>query len=120
MKIALIDDNTFNLELLKGMLSIIHNSFKVCSYDNSHKFLESDRESYHLILTDITMPCMSGYELFNLLRNTHHITAPIIAVTALAVDGDKDKILMHGFDNYLAKPFKLDMLKEMVEHYSKA
>lgn len=61
-----------------------------------------------LILLDIRMPTMDGWTMFRKIRENPSLTAiPVIAVTAFAMDGDRDRILETGFNGYISKPFNL-------------
>ena len=63
------------------------------------------------------MPMMDGFELHDILRKEHNFKKPIIAVTALAVSGDKERMLMHGFDDYISKPIDMNNLEDTVKKY---
>lgn len=71
-----------------------------------------------LILSDIHLPQLDGYSILQQIRadaNLRHI--PVVAVTALATAGDREKILAAGFDDYLSKPFLVEALVQMVERF---
>ena len=71
-----------------------------------------------LILMDIQMPGMSGIEVIQVLRQSPDTaTTPIIAVTALAMPGDRDRCLLAGANNYVSKPLHMRGLLEMMLHY---
>ena len=117
MKILYVDDNEVNRILLEDMIGILFENISVDSYTSAKEVLDLDVLDYNLILSDIDMPEIDGYELYNLLRNDCNYTKPIIAFTALAVDGDKEKMLMHGFNDYISKPIDIDELKSIIEKY---
>ena len=116
MKILLVDDNQLNREVLSGMINILFSEVKVEAYERATEALALDLDSYDLILSDISMPELDGFMFYDALKEKGY-SSPIIAVTALTVDGDKDKILMHGFDDYISKPIDMDMLKVTLEKY---
>jgi CheY-like chemotaxis protein len=111
MKVLIVEDNEFNQIVLQDMLLIIFPSLDISVHDSAVDSLKiGNHDSYDLILSDIDMPGMSGFEFYTTLRNDLNITIPIVAITALAVSGDKEKILMHGFDAYISKPINFDEL----------
>jgi CheY-like chemotaxis protein len=72
-----------------------------------------------LILMDIQMPGMSGIDAIQALRRrSATATTPIIAVTALAMPGDRDRCLQAGADAYMSKPLQMRRLFEMIQEYS--
>jgi CheY-like chemotaxis protein len=82
----------------------------------------AENQDVDLILLDINLPDIDGYEVAQRLRNSNKIklsSIPIIAVTANAMKGDAIKILGAGFDHYIAKPINMMELLEKVETYSK-
>lgn len=86
--------------------------------DHGKDALEKFNESIHydLILMDIQMPIMSGLDAVDIIRESKKgKTIPIVAITALALKEDRDRILEHDFDFYITKPIELDKLTEIVE-----
>jgi CheY-like chemotaxis protein len=75
---------------------------------------------YDLILMDCQMPTMDGYEATQEIRRCQgqrgHI--PIIAVTANSMEGDKERCLQAGMDDYIAKPIKAELLREIVHRWA--
>jgi len=120
MKILIIDDNEVNLMVLEGMLNILFPSYSVDMKESAVEALEiMDLDSYAVILSDIDMPVMDGIEFFTQAREQKQFMKPIIAITALAVSGDKDRILMHGFDAYISKPIDMNDLETTLGKYLK-
>jgi CheY-like chemotaxis protein/HPt (histidine-containing phosphotransfer) domain-containing protein len=77
-----------------------------------------ERESFDLVLMDVQMPHMDGYEATAAIRQSEKVTGkhiPIVAMTAHAMKGDRERCLASGMDNYLAKPIHAHALYEMVE-----
>ena len=118
MKILFVDDNELNRIVMQDMLEILFEDLEVDLYESAQEVLEQDVHTYDLILSDIDMPKISGFELYDRLRNDLNYSRPIIAVTALAVSGDKEKMLMHGFNDYISKPVDINELEEMMLKYS--
>ncbi|MCL2742539.1 MAG: ATP-binding protein [Planctomycetaceae bacterium] len=73
---------------------------------------------YDIVLMDMQMPVMDGYEAVSLLRSQGY-TKPIIAITAHVLTGDKEKTIAAGCDNYIAKPVEKQILVNMVKKYVK-
>ena len=117
LKILFVDDNELNRMVMEDMLEIVFSDASVEVYESAKDVLEQDIASYDIILSDIDMPVMDGFMLHDALRNEHNYTKPIIAVTALAVSGDKERMLMHGFDDYISKPIDMSNLEETVSKY---
>ena len=72
---------------------------------------------YDLIFMDIMMPGMSGDETLAKLKEIPNFKTPVIALTADAVAGAREKYLNLGFNDYIAKPFKTDQIKEALDKY---
>jgi len=117
MKILFVDDNELNRMVMEDMLEILFEELEVEVYESADEVLALDIQSYDFILSDIDMPRISGLELYTMLREEHNYTRPIIAVTALAVTGDREKLLMHGFDDYISKPIDINTLEQTIKKY---
>ncbi len=118
MKILFVDDNELNRIVMEDMLEILFEDATIEVYTSAKEVLALDTQAYDIILSDIDMPVMSGFELYTHLREDHNFTKPIIAVTALAVSGDREKMLMHGFDDYISKPINITILENIVKKHS--
>ncbi len=103
-RILVIEDNPTNLQLVVYLLQAF--GHQVSGAKEGAEGIEMARQHKpDLILLDIHMPKMDGYEVAGRLRETpdcHHI--PIVAVTALAMVGDRENLLTSGFDGYISKP----------------
>ncbi len=117
MKILFVDDNELNRIVLQDMMEILFEEIPTEIYEEPKEVLELNLNEYDMILSDIDMPEINGFELHDILRNDHKFTKPIIAVTALAVSGDREKILMHGFNDYISKPIDMNALEETIRKY---
>jgi CheY-like chemotaxis protein len=111
-KILIVDDNEMNLIVLQEMINILELGIEVDNFINHEDVLKQDVNQYDLILSDIDMPILSGFDLLKKLREEKKYKKPIIAVTAFAVAGDEEKILMHGFSDYISKPIDMNILQE--------
>jgi two-component system sensor histidine kinase/response regulator len=82
-----------------------------------------DRESFDVVLMDVQMPEMDGFETTAAIRAQERDTGrhlPIIAMTAHAMQGDRERCLAAGMDNYISKPIKARELIELLEKFSDA
>ena len=70
---------------------------------------------YDLILMDIMMPNMGGKEALVKLKEKHDFDIPVIALTADAISGAREKYLNAGFIDYIAKPFSKDQIREKID-----
>jgi two-component system, sensor histidine kinase len=75
-------------------------------------------QDYDLIFCDMQMPIMDGYTAVRRLRE-HHYTKPIVAITAHAMQGDREKCMNAGCTDYTTKPISVDQLYEMVSKYAR-
>ena len=114
-KILVVDDGDANRRLIKLILEKA--GCRVTEAENGK--LGSDRalaEDFDLILMDMQMPVMDGYRATATLREAGSKT-PIIALTANAMTGDREKCMTAGCDDFLAKPVKIDEVLGTVAHY---
>ena len=116
MKILFVDDNELNRMVMEDMLEIVLEGVTVETYDRAKDVLALEIDSYDIILSDIDMPEMDGFSLYTALRE-RNFEKPIIAVTALAVNGDRERMLMHGFTDYISKPIDMMQLQETLQKY---
>ena len=117
VKILIAEDNVMNQRLIKHLM----NNWRF-NYDlvfNGAQALEAiKKQSYDIILMDIQMPEMDGYTATAFIRSEIKSNIPIIAMTAHAMAGEKEKCIKAGMDDYLSKPINEEMLYEMIEKYA--
>jgi CheY-like chemotaxis protein len=112
-----VEDNLINQKLTSTILH--HNGFEVSIAKNGRKAIEMLKESSpDLILMDIQMPVLDGYRTTQLIRDELHIGTPIIAMTAHALSGERDKCLKAGMNDYLAKPFREADLLDKIAYWA--
>ena len=111
-----IDDNPVNLKLLTRMLQR-EPQLQVYTSSDSHGALDlADRLQPSLILLDINMPGLNGYELLTLFRQHARLSrVPVVAVTADAMKDDIDRGRDAGFNDYLTKPLDLESLRRVLQ-----
>ncbi len=116
-KVLIVEDNKTNQLLLTILLDEFgYESFAV---DNGLEAIEEFKNSvYNLVLMDENMPIMNGIEATKIIRTLDNgKTIPIIAVTANALKGDKEKFILSGMDGYLSKPIDAEKLKVYLRKY---
>jgi len=120
--VLLVEDNPVNLEVSQGIL--IHLGLEVSSARNGKEAVEAfSRKHYDLIFMDCQMPEMDGFEATRLIRtmeaarNEPSTFTPIIALTAHAMQGDREQCLNAGMDDYLTKPLTMKALEEVLERW---
>ena len=115
-KILLVEDNEMNRDMLSRRLQ--RKGYEVlAAHDGEHGHKMACSEMPDLILMDISLPVMSGWEVTRLLKNnpaTKHI--PIIALTAHALVTDREKAFEAGCDDYDTKPVEFARLSEKIEN----
>jgi two-component system cell cycle response regulator DivK len=114
-RILIVDDKATSRELLRTVLE--RQGYAVSEAADGKEALEKTRaEMPDLILLDLQMPVRNGYEVLGELRqDAAYATLPIIALTASAMQGDREKALAAGFTGYLAKPVALARLRGEVQ-----
>ena len=112
-RILLVEDNVFNRMLAKIFLT--NAEMDVTEAENGQVAVTlAQGQRFDLILMDVQMPVMNGYEATAFLRNELSFTIPIIALTANAISGEREKCLDAGMNDYLTKPFQEASLIKMV------
>jgi two-component system, cell cycle response regulator DivK len=101
--IAVVEDNPDNRLLVQA---ILEDSYRVVEYENGADALAGmAQEAPDLVLLDISLPGMDGTEVLKRIREDVKLARlPVIAVTAHAMSGDRERFLAEGFDDYLTKP----------------
>ncbi|KAI0154343.1 putative histidine kinase HHK1p [Xylariaceae sp. FL1272] len=126
LRICIAEDNIINQKIAIQYVRKL--GYKhVDAYDNGQKAIEGLRQKaqegipYHVILMDVQMPVLDGYEATKLLRQDpleEVKSILVIAMTASAIQGDREKCLAAGMNDYLAKPVKADVLQRKLDTYT--
>ncbi|MCW8933133.1 MAG: ATP-binding protein [Gammaproteobacteria bacterium] len=115
-KALLVEDNPVNQIIARKMLEKVGLTFEVVNNGEEAINRLKSQHDFDLVLMDCQMPVMDGYEATKVLRDIEAETSlsrlPVIAMTANAMEGDKDKCLAAGMDDYVSKPVNLNALKE--------
>ena len=114
--VLLVDDDVRNIYALMALLDDL--GLRVTpAADGIEALACYGRERFDLILMDMAMPNMDGYTATHLLKQEHGCNIPIIAITAHAMKGDREKCLAAGADDYLAKPVARQELLELLRRW---
>jgi len=116
-RVLVAEDNLINQKIVSFQLKRI--GFEVDLVDNGQLALEKyDENCYDIVILDIQMPVMDGYEVAKAIRRKEAITRnhiPVIALTANAMKGDKELYLAAGMDGYVSKPFTPETLLSAIQ-----
>lgn len=119
MRILVIEDNPANLELMTYLLNAFGHTTTTAT-DGEEGVEAALRIMPDLILCDMAMPRLDGYGVAMRLKKYRRLEGiPLIAVTASAMVGDRDKVLASGFDGYITKPITPETFVAEVESYRK-
>ena len=115
-KILVVEDVDFNRDLL---VQLLEDDYEVIEAVNGQEGVEfAGRERPDLILMDLSLPVMDGWEATRQLKaNDNFRSIPVIALTAHAMKGDEEKALAAGCDDYLVKPLDEDELIAKIQKY---
>jgi len=103
-RILVIEDNPANLELMRYLLDSFGHEV-VAATDGGSGVSKAQRHAPDLVICDVQLPDMSGPDVLRRIKGAPRLDrVPVIAVTAFAMTGDREKLLAMGFDGYLAKP----------------
>ena len=118
-KILVVEDNQDNREMVVKVLKF--NGYQVVEAVDGEEAIEKARsETPALILLDIFLPKIDGYEVTRRLKgNTNLRSIPIIALTAHAMKGSMEQALAAGCDGYIPKPIDVRELPRQIQHFLK-
>lgn len=121
MRLLVVEDNRVNQEVALGILEILGYRADVVA-DGRAALSALSQKDYNLVLMDCQMPGMDGYEAARLIRQPssavrdHDI--PIIAATAHAMAGDRERCLAAGMNGYVSKPLRSEELEQVIEQWT--
>ncbi len=119
--IMIVEDDIMNMKLFGSFLGIMVPDFTIIKAVNGREAVEKfKKEKPDLIFMDVQMPVMDGYEASGKIRRIEKIKGgrvPIIALTASAFKGEKEKCIQNGMDDFMSKPIEYEVLKNMLEKY---
>jgi CheY-like chemotaxis protein len=116
LSVLIAEDNVSNQKVILSMLKRLgYRAHAVSSGKEALQALELG--SYDVVLMDVRMPEMDGLEATRIIRQRWHNKMLIIAITAYALKGDREKCLEAGMDDYISKPVKMEELDEMLRKH---
>lgn len=115
-RILLVDDNKLNIKVARKALNEFE--FDIVEAYNGQEVLDiiNDGEEFDLILMDIMMPVMSGETALLKLKENPEFKTPVVALTADALQGAKEKYQSVGFIGYLPKPFSKEQIQDILDY----
>ena len=116
-KVLIVEDNELNMKLFNDLLEA-HGYTTLQTKDGLEALRIARLHRPDLILMDIQLPEVSGLEITKRLKEDEDLRGiPVVAVTAFAMKGDKEKIRQGGCEGYIAKPISIAGFMRVVEHY---
>lgn len=116
-RILIIEDNPANLELMRYLLRAFGHTVLTAA-DGAEGIEMARRELLDLIISDIHLPNVDGYDVARAVkRHPGLCQVPLIAVTALAMVGDRERVLAAGFDGYIDKPIVPETFVAQIDSY---
>ncbi|KID00728.1 two-component sensor histidine kinase BarA [Hafnia alvei] len=117
LNVMAVDDNPANLKLIGALLGELVEQIILC-HSGEEAIAQAKEHRLDIILMDIQMPEMDGIRTSELIRKIpRYVDTPIIAVTAHAINGERERLLRAGMDDYLAKPIDENMLRQLLARY---
>lgn len=115
-KVLVVDDNDLNLKIADRLLKKYNLQVDTCK--SGYECLEKIKDQiYDLIFMDDMMPKMSGTETLHIIQESPTFKTKVIALTANAIEGMKEKYIEEGFNDYLAKPIDKDELEKVLRRH---
>jgi signal transduction histidine kinase len=114
-RILVVDDNALNIKVARKSLDPLKCTVDEATSGNKCINMIKNGGKYDVILLDIMMPGLSGSETLKELKHIPGFTTPVIALTADAIQGAQEKYIAEGFNDYIAKPFKKEQIKEKLD-----
>lgn len=113
LRILLVEDNEFNIKLITGVFKTT--KAKLDTADTGNRAIEKLKNNvYDIILMDIELPDMNGYNIASIIRNDLKNDIPIVALTAHVLAGERERCLAAGMDEYLTKPVNTKQLYHVI------
>ena len=113
-KILIVEDSPDNMKLFRTLLTL--RGHEVMGLTGGEGLFETlGRERPALVLMDIQLPGKDGFELLAEIRSSEHRNIRVLALTAHAMSGDRERAMLAGFDGYITKPIDIRSFAEQVQ-----
>ncbi|HEX2535386.1 MAG TPA: ATP-binding protein [Chitinophagaceae bacterium] len=117
IRVLVAEDNVMNQQLVRHLMQSWGIDFTIVS--NGQDAVDAVRSGeYSIVLMDMQMPVMDGYTATGVIRNELHSDIPIIAMTAHAMVGEKEKCIEMGMNDYVSKPIKEEVLYNIIARFA--
>lgn len=114
-RILIVEDNEQLLHIMKQMLTKQYKVLVAKDGEQAWKIIQ--REELDIVVSDVMMPIMNGIELTRHIKQDPNFSQlPVILLTAMTTDEDRDNAYEHGADEYITKPFKIESLKKRIDN----
>ncbi|SEQ28547.1 PAS domain-containing protein [Giesbergeria anulus] len=118
LRILLVEDNLLNQQVARELLLHAGAQVRVANHGQAAiDFLQEQPDAYDVVLMDIHMPGIDGYQTTHVLRQDLQLTLPIIAMTANAMVSDREACLASGMNDHVGKPFDIQHLVTVLRHH---
>ncbi len=115
--ILVIEDNELNMKLIRAVLSIGDYQLIEASDAETGIRLAHNQKPF-LILMDIQLPGMDGLEATRIIKADSELNdVPVVAITSFAMQGDREKAIESGCDDYITKPFDVEDVMKLIDGY---
>jgi len=119
-KLLVAEDNAMNRQLISYLLQQWQIEFDLVENGaEAVEMLRKNPNEYSVVLMDIQMPDMDGYTATDHIRHELHLVVPIIAMTAHALAGEKEKCISAGMDDYISKPLNEELLYNLITKHAR-
>lgn len=118
-RVLVVEDNLINMELVLEILDGL--GFKATGAESGAEAIKNiENNVYDLILMDIELPGMDGVAITKIIKSKpQYKSVPVVALTAYAMKGDREKFLNAGFDDYISKPLDVPEFMNKMETFRK-
>jgi CheY-like chemotaxis protein len=113
-KVLVVEDNTANQRLMRMILEALGHEVE-CALTGEEGWARVRGEPFALVLLDMHLPGLDGFTLCRRIKALHGRAVKVLAVTALAMEGDRQRVLECGCDDYLSKPVSVTELRARVD-----